>query len=407
MFYSYGRPNLVCILDHKTHSAQKRMIAKLYSKSYLQRSENMAKLSERLISRRLNPVLRGFANDQREVNVVELFEWTSLDSVTAYLFGTTCGTDFLHDKEGRERYLRDWSKKQQSSYTYAEELCMQMCKTVLASQSEGVRINDAEPVVFSTMYTAAAAEAKELQVPDTDVLTRCASEMLDHIIAAQETNTITWTYILYRLSLHPEIQARLRAELLTLQPPSPLAADDRGGELPSPAAIDSLPLLNAVVYETLRLHAANPARMLRVVPASGLELHGYHIPPGTTVSTNAYCLHRNPEAFPQPLEWLPERWLPPPDDPRASSKGGEGASSHSEAMRWCWAFGSGPRMCIGTNFAMQVIKLVIATIYSQYTTSIVDATGIEQTDSYNSGPASHKLTLRFQAVTENAGSHGA
>lgn len=345
-FYNYGHANLVCILDHRTHFTQKRMLSKLYTKSYLQRSENMANLSKHIILTRLGPLLQRSIHGKDGINVVELFEWTGLDFVTAYLFGLDCGTDFLHDEESRYRYFNGSSKKQGACCTLPEELCMRMCKSVLAIHSEGKQSNEPEPVVFSTMYNA-ARKACMLQVSDADVLTRCASEMLDHMIATQETNTITWTYILYRLSLHHDLQVRLRNELLTLQPHIPPTEGKES--LPTAAAIDSLPLLHAVVYETLRLHAANPARMLRVAPAFGLELHGYYIPRGTTVSTNAYCLHRNPEAFPGPMDWRPERWLRHGSNP--GSKAGD--SSRAEAMRWFWAFVSGPRMCIGTNFAVQ------------------------------------------------------
>ena len=346
-FYLYGQRNLVSTLEHKAHSAQKRMIAKLYTKSYLQTSRHMAVLSRRIIFERLGPLLQRYVEKGSDVNVVELFEWTGLDLVTAYLFGEACGTDFLRNQDDRERYFREWSKHQGGPCTtYAEEVCMNMCNAVLASERDEKRSSNAEPVVFSVLYDRMCAEAHHSpsSSSDANVLRRCASEMLDHIIATQETNTITWTYILYRLSLHPDLQQRLRDELLTLQPPVLTGGED----LPDPADVDRLPLLDAVVYETLRLHAANPARMRRVVPASGLHLHGYEIPPGTTVSTNAYCLHRNEEVFPQALEWIPERWLS-----SGENAGGKAYPPREEAVRWFWAFGSGPRMCIGRNFATQ------------------------------------------------------
>ena len=104
--------------------------------------------------------------------------------------------------------------------------------------------------------------------------------------------------------------------------------EEQALQLPSVASIDRLPLLNAVLYETLRLHAAAPNRQPRVVPPGGLVLHGYYIPPGTTVSSNAYTLHRSDEGFANPVEWLPQRWL---------------SDDSSTLRRWFWAFGSGGR----------------------------------------------------------------
>ena len=53
---------------------------------------------------------------------------------------------------------------------------------------------------------------------------------------------------------------------------------------------------------------------------------------------------------------------------------------------------------------MAVIKLVVAAIYLNYTTVIIDDDGIEQSDSYNSGPVSHRLILRFSPVGGEADS---
>lgn len=397
-FYNYGAQNLVSTLDHQTHSAVRRMVAPLYTKSYLQRSPDMDQLSKRLVSHKLLPLLEDYGRESQKVNVVKLFEWTGVDFISAYIWGTANSTDFLEDKASRERYFGEWDKARGSpdlqDKPITDSLYMEMSRAAIALSEEEETCGGTRPVVMSKMYEEMSSKSKEWQMSETEIVTRCVSEMVDHVIATQETNTITWTYILYRLSQHPELQDELRHELSTLGP----CLNSDSEILPSPTDIDSLPLLNATVLETLRLHAANPARLQRTVPVGGLNLHGYYIPSGTTISTNAYCLHRNPEVFPEPFEWKPQRWL--------SSKGtgtNNGQGVGSDAMRkWFFAFGGGTRICIGQHFAMQVIKLVIAAIYTQYTTSIVDDEGIEQSDSYNSGPVGHRLILRFHPVGDAA-----
>lgn len=89
--------------------------------------------------------------------------------------------------------------------------------------------------------------------------------------------------------------------------------------------------------------------MRRVVPPGGLVLHGYFLPPKTIVSSNAYCLHRNEDVFPRPFEWIPERWL----SVASIEDAGFGARDSSKMRKWLWAFGSGPRGCIGQHFALQ------------------------------------------------------
>jgi len=185
-----------------------------------------------------------------------------------------------------------------------------------------------------------------------------ASELLDQLAAGHETSGITLTYIMHELSKRPTLQAALRTELLTLSPPlqflppsptsQPLPIPSARHsyslpeDLPSPRAIDGLPLLQAIVMETLRLHAAIPGPQPRITPSTPTTLAGYtDIPPHTRVSALPYSLHRNGAVFPEPDAWKPERWLD------------AGKEEKEEMMRWFWAFGSGGRMCVGRHFAVQ------------------------------------------------------
>jgi len=64
--------------------------------------------------------------------------------------------------------------------------------------------------------------------------------------------------------------------------------------------------------------------------------------------------------------------------------------------RWFWAFGNGGRMCIGSNFMLLVMKVVVATIYTNLKTSIVDDAGIEQRDAFMGAPKGDKIILKFE-----------
>jgi hypothetical protein len=138
---------------------------------------------------------------------------------------------------------------------------------------------------------------------------------------------------------------------------APENGDKKGtDQIPSPKVIDSLPLLDATLRETLRLHAAAPGPQPRVTPftSTPISINGYgNIPGGVKVSSSAYTLHRNPEIYPNPIEWLPERWLEP--EP----------GKIENMRRSFWAFGSGGRMCLGSNFALQgnTIRPVHSTFY--------------------------------------------
>lgn len=246
-----------------------------------------------------------------------------------------------------------------------------------------------EPVVYKQFKAGfAKLPSKEKAQDPESVKAEIYSEMLDHIAAGHETSGIALTYLYHELSQRPTLQAQLRAEVLQLSPqilwPPP---DASTFELPSPKSIDALPLLHAVLMEILRLHAPIPGVEPRVTPAAGCTLAGYeNIPGGVRVSAMPYTLHRNPNVFPDPLSFRPERWLHATEE------------QTKEMLRWFWAFGSGGRMCIGSHFAMQEIKLILAAIYGNWRTEIVDDEGIEEIDAYTTRPRRSALDLRFVRV---------
>lgn len=143
-----------------------------------------------------------------------------------------------------------------------------------------------------------------------------ASEMSDHRGAGHETSAIALTYVYYELSRHPKLQDRLRRELLSLSPQimwphEPTAAF----ELPPAKSLDALPLLHAILMESLRLHSPIPGIKPRITPAGSCTLAGYdNVSVNVRVSAMPYTLHRNADVFPEPEAWRPERWLESTDE---------------------------------------------------------------------------------------------
>lgn len=143
--------------------------------------------------------------------------------------------------------------------------------------------------------------------------------------------------------MNSAVQSRLYAELAS----APRTSDSTSFDL---KALDDLPFLNACILETLRTNAPIPGPQPRTpLTPSHINLGNRTIviPPGTRVSAQAYSLHRNPDVFPNPECWIPERWLV---DKNADIV--EEEERLKEMHRWFWAFGSGGRMCFGSNFAL-------------------------------------------------------
>ena len=399
-FVNYGIPPMFAKLSSKPHSVRKRMMTSVYSKSLLQTSPDMEKLSHSIICDRLLPIVGSVAGQGSQLDVFDFSQAIAMDFISAYLFGLSNGTNFMNNPDFRRHWYKTYGiarnlHPQERRNGEIERWCLQLCEATNRSLHSVDQGSDSklvtEPVVFARVFEG-LFQGPEVKAK-ADPMLATASEMLDHLIAGHETSAITLTYLMHELSQKPELQARLRTELLTLDPPI-IVTDKPIDSLPSPRSIDALPLLDSILQETLRLHSAGPARQPRLTPhvPGGTTIDNYaHIPGGVVVSANAYTLHRNPQVFSEPELWIPERWLLDDDEPETEKK-------KEEMRRWFWAFGSGPRMCIGSHFALQEMKLVTAAIYTNFATEVVDDEGIEQVDAYIARPRGEKLVLRFRHV---------
>jgi cytochrome P450 len=102
-------------------------------------------------------------------------------------------------------------------------------------------------------------------LPDSDIRT----EVSNLILAATDTTGITMAYALYRLGCHPEWQDKLRGELKEY---------GMGSEDFNYKTLQSLPILNGVVLETLRLHPVVPGGLPRVTTKDSTIISGIHVP---------------------------------------------------------------------------------------------------------------------------------
>ncbi|KAL2266087.1 hypothetical protein VTJ83DRAFT_5439 [Remersonia thermophila] len=433
VFDNYGVPCMFSTRGMAEHSARKRLISHVYSKPYIHASPAVAAQSSAILFDRLLPILEGSVSRPSSLNVIDMysvFMAATMDFIAGYIFGLRNGSNFLRDKAYRNHFLELY--KARNDYgIYDQELprltawcrrlgvplcprwvddanrelgewCRRLCDAMTGSEAaaedestETAGAGD-RPVVWKALVSG--LENEEAKNGSSSILyptalanrrLSIASELFDHVLAGQETAGLTLTYLAWRLSQSPELQAQLRAELLALSPGLRVSADGPSPAMPDPKQLDGLPLLHAVLMETLRLHAPLPGAQPRQTPEKGCRIGPHEVPGGVRVAAMAYALHRDETAFPEPLKWDPARWLP-----SAASE-----EEKRQRNRQFWAFSSGGRMCIGSNFAMHEMKLITAAIYSNYTTHIVDDDGMENpTDGYASRPRHERLFLRLEKV---------
>ncbi|KAF3482888.1 cytochrome P450 3A6 [Arthroderma uncinatum] len=416
LFGSFGTISMFSMVGTKQHSIRKRMLANVYSKSYLQGSSQLKAVTRTILFDRIFPILKDYASSESSVEVHELNNALALDFITGYIFGVPAGSNFLQEPSLRQKWLSIYHSRKIFEFYIQETptllslsealgipLIPKWCTTAneymenwgleaCDKADENISSTDpmTEPVVYRQLKQAlekhliATSDSEPSEKDLAQLRLEVACETFDHLTAGHETSALTLTYLFWELSKNPELQDQLRRELRTLSPNVVPPTSGASPKLPSHKSIDALPLLDAVIMETLRVHPPIPGIQPRLTPADA-SLAGYHnIPPNTRVNAQAYSLHKNDDVFPNPDSWLPNRWIAPP-----------GSSEIDEMKHWFWAFGSGGRMCIGSHFALQEIKLVVAALYTSFTTSVVDDQGMEPIDAYTTRPTSNKLVLKF------------
>ncbi|KAM6299375.1 cytochrome P450 3A24-like [Aegotheles albertisi] len=173
---------------------------------------------------------------------------------------------------------------------------------------------------------------------DSEVL----SQAFIFIFAGYEPTSNTLGYLAYELAMHPDVQQKLLEEIDTVLPnKAPLTYD----------AMMQLEYLDMAVNETLRLFPLG-GRLERACKRD-VEINGVTIPKGTVVMIPPYTLHHNPEYWPNPDEFRPERF---------SKENKETIDPYTYLP-----FGAGPRNCIGMRFAFLVMKVAIAILLQHFT----------------------------------------
>ncbi|CAK1358738.1 putative sterigmatocystin biosynthesis P450 monooxygenase STCB [Cercospora beticola] len=191
------------------------------------------------------------------------------------------------------------------------------------------------------IFSGILAKAEE----DDEALTpmQVTVEAGSFIIAGSETTSESLTYLIWAVLKRPEVQNELQQELAKI---------DSGA---SDAELEKLPVLNAVIKETLRLYAAIPMPEPRVVPKGGVTLERQFLPEGTVVNTTPWVSHRDSAIFPDPEKFDFRRWLPD----------GSATLSPDARTAW-WPFGAGSRTCIGQHLAMMEMRLATVLFFKRF-----------------------------------------
>ena len=162
-------------------------------------------------------------------------------------------------------------------------------------------------------------------------------ELMTALVAGHETTASQLAWAFERLAREPAIARRLTEEL------------DEG---------TSEAYLTASIQEILRLKPVLAEAEPRVVKRA-IEIGGVEYPPGVALVASAYLVHRDPDIYPSPHEFRPERFL--------EDAGGRAPGTYT----WI-PFGGGRTRCLGASFALAEMKVVLRTVLSTCEITPVD-----------------------------------
>ncbi|GKT52221.1 putative sterigmatocystin biosynthesis P450 monooxygenase stcF [Colletotrichum spaethianum] len=343
-------PGIFSMIDPKQHAARRKLFARAFTSASLR--QNWESIVRQKVERAVERIKTDALNGKADV----LKWWTLMTTdVIAHLsFGESfqmleLGEVPPFDGMTLTRPLESvfvMSTIQNELpllYHLARFLPVKSIQSVLGAQkvvdshagraAANLRQNGHSANLFGNMLAESEAGEKSDLTED-----KVQAEAGNFIIAGSDTTSVSLTYLVWAVLKRPGLQIRLEEELAGI----PDDFDD--------ASLERLPLLNAVIDETLRLYGAAPGNLPRSVPPNGATLGGYFIPGGTVVETQAYTLHRHPDVYHDPLRFDETRFL--------------NQDSLSKQQKQLFSpFGAGTRICIGLHLARMELRLATATFF--------------------------------------------
>ncbi|XP_055701922.1 cytochrome P450 6a9-like [Phlebotomus papatasi] len=181
-----------------------------------------------------------------------------------------------------------------------------------------------------------------------------AAQTFLFFIAGYETSSSTMTFALYELAQHQDIQDKARAEVNGI-------LEKYNGEYTYEACME-MKYIDQIINETLRKHPIVD-NLLRICGQD------YHVPgtkhiieKGTMVSIPVYGIHHDPEIYPDPEKFDPDRFT---------------EENIKARHPYAWLpFGEGPRICVGMRFGVMQTRVGLANLLSKYRVKTTPKTAI-------------------------------
>jgi cytochrome P450 len=194
-------------------------------------------------------------------------------------------------------------------------------------------------------------DAKDEDSGETMSTKQLRDEMITIYVAGHETSTFALSWTLYLLTCHPEIYAKAKAEVKQIKD-----IENIGFQ-----GIYTLTYLNQILMESMRIYP--PAFVFGRRVLQDTVIDDTLLKKDDNIVVNVYGLHNDPNIWPNPDEFNPERFT--------------AEAIKSRDKNAYIPFGGGPRMCIGNNFAIMEITMILAKLLYHFDLELVNKEPIE------------------------------
>ncbi|KAF2214106.1 hypothetical protein CERZMDRAFT_111040 [Cercospora zeae-maydis SCOH1-5] len=346
---AFPRSTVFTMKDRKEHAQRRKLFARGFSKT------NIKQHWEGVMREKIRLAVAKIAQEGKFGKPVDILKWWTLmssDISSHLLFGESFHT--LENGEINE-YIRVLTNALKGNGIGAElplvrtigkrlpfQTTRELWRTneLLADHAKVAVRNMKASQQNKNIFAHISQEAEKGEaLTDEDV----EWETIALFVAGTDTTAVSLTFLVWSVLRDPILRQAIEREVAELD----AEFDDADVE-------SNCPLLNATIEESLRLYGAAPGALPRTVPAGGIDLGGFFLPQNSIVSTHAYSMHRNPEIFDKPLEFVPQRWLAESKD-RVSDAG-------RAAML---PFGAGSRTCLGIHIAYMDLRLAAAEFFRE------------------------------------------
>jgi cytochrome P450 len=348
-------------IDSDLHRLRRGSLSKFFSSASISKIEPLLMNRVGLLCRRLEE----HRQEKKPVTLSDAFRCLATDIVTEYAV-PQAPTMLEYENFGAEfaRFMRDMSHLAvwNRHFPFIIPLFELIPRPVVAKMDPGPGLAMFDAIEGHKKQAAMVVENKGASISpkkypvvmnevfNSDLpmqektKTRLFHEVTLVIGAGSESTGNTLAVTTYHILASPSRLSKLKEELSQVP-------RQHADEIISYKKLETLPYLGACINEGLRLGTGVSGRLPRVNRYQATKYQDYELPPGTAVSMSIRDMHYNPEIFPEPNAFKPERWLDP-DNKR-------------DLERYLVPFSRGSRGCVGKNLAMAELQMAIGNIFAR------------------------------------------